>query len=133
MTANLDSDSKQNQGTVSGDQAEMSPLEAWWERRSPLGSGQGRDSLHSDTLKGAFPELNGQAPYVSPLRLEHLALRGPRGCCVEGQNSPPPGAAHPTAILLSSGSAPVGVSPAPAPRSLAPALHQIKTQGDQQT
>lgn len=90
MTANLDSDSKQNQGTVSGDQAEMSPLEAWWERRSPLGSGQGRDSLHSDTLKGAFPELNGQAPYVSPLRLEHLALRGPRGCCVEGQNSPPP-------------------------------------------
>lgn len=32
----------------------------------PLGSGQGRDSLHSDTLESAFPEFNGQAPLCVP-------------------------------------------------------------------
>lgn len=48
----------------------------------PLGSGQGRDSLNSDNLESAFPDLSGWVPHVCPLRLGHQVLRGPRGCPV---------------------------------------------------
>lgn len=66
----------------------MSLLEAWWERRSLWALGRAEIVCILTPSKVCL-ELKGQAPCVSPLRLEHLALRGPRGCCVEGQNSSP--------------------------------------------